>query len=48
MIGVQSHLNRPSNPPRRASLSIRANGKPGLIRGLLDVAKVWDRIEICW
>ena len=47
MIGVQGHFDRPSNPSRGARLSVRANGKPGLISGLLDIAKVWDRIEIC-
>ena len=47
MIGVQSNLNRPRNPTRRASLSIRANGKPSLIRGLLVAIEIGDRIEIC-
>ena len=47
MIRIQSNLNRPLNPTRRASLRIRANRKPSLISGPLVDIKVGDRIEIC-
>lgn len=46
MIRIQSNLNRPLNPTRRARLSVRANRKPSPISGLLVAIKVGDRINL--
>lgn len=46
MIGIQSNLNRPRNPPRGPRRRISPNRKPRLIRSLLNGAEIGDRFEI--